>query len=486
MNILKDIFDSTLQREGVEIAADGGIKKGFCRRNETGSTDPYMTLYLPHTDQINQGTIFSLNGDKYLVLKAVTSENDTYKKYQCIKTNNSFKIMYGKNDLVLYDCYMKELADSLNANSDGITVSSKIDFVLPLNDDTKRIAINRRFFCGYYGLAWKVSDVNYKGNLCYLGCERDAVLNTDDTINGIADRWSYDSETDTYTVKITQDTINLLKDETETINVSVSKNGTVLSPQPVIEWTIENGSICSVDNNIITALSVGETTVTGSYKAKEDDICKTDSVKVIVTEETPMPDYDTYTVIAEPTTVSIENTKTANVAVKVLRNGTEIENPTVISSVSDKAVCAYNNGVITALGVGTATITLEYRGGDVLSDKYNSAIINVTVTEYVAPTETYIKVTPVYNADGYYNQNDGNSTKYTASLVNGTGITKKWDITCSSAELTEDVDYSFMIGSKPQYFYVSNLQGNKSGFVTVHVEEKTTKCTLDYVIKLNG
>ena len=230
---------------------------------------------------------------------------------------------------------------------------------------------------------------------------------------------------------------------------------------------------------------VGDEIYQSDY-AKEDDICKTDSVKVIVTEETPMPDYDTYTVIAEPTTVSSENTKTANVAVKVLRNGTEIENPTVISSVSDKAVCAYNNGVITALGVGTATITLEYRGGDVLSDKYNSAIINVTVTEYVAPTETYIKVTPVYNADGYYNQNDGNSTKYTASLVNGTGITKKWDITCSSAELTEEVDYSFMIGSKPQYFYVSNLQGNKSGFVTVHVEEKTTKCTLDYVIKLNG
>lgn len=38
--------------------------------------------------------------------------------------------MYGKNDLVLYDCYMKELADSLNANSDGITVSSKINVML--------------------------------------------------------------------------------------------------------------------------------------------------------------------------------------------------------------------------------------------------------------------------------------------------------------------------------------------------------------------
>ena len=31
-----------------------------------------------------------------------------------------------------------------------------------------------------------------------------------------------------------------------------------------------------------------------------------------------------------------------------------------------------------------------------------------------------------------------------------------------------------------------SLNANKSGFVTVHVEEKTTKCTLDYVIKLNG
>ena len=46
-------------------------------------------------------------------------------------------------------------------------------------------------------------------------------------------------------------------------------------------------------------------------KSKEDDICMADSVKVIVTEETPIPDYDTYTVVAEPTTVSIENTKTA-------------------------------------------------------------------------------------------------------------------------------------------------------------------------------
>lgn len=102
-----------------------------------------------------------------------------------------------------------------------------------------------------------------------MGCERDAVLNTDDTINGIADRWSYDSEADIYTVKITQGTINLLKGETETINVSVSKNGTVLSTQPVIEWTIENASICSVENNVITALNVGETTVTGSYKSFE-------------------------------------------------------------------------------------------------------------------------------------------------------------------------------------------------------------------------
>ena len=70
--------------------------------------------------------------------------------------------------------------------------------------------------------------------------------------------------------------------------------------------------------------------------------------------------------------------------------------------------------------------------------------------------------------------------------MNGAEITKNWNVTCSSDELIKGVDYEFMTGSNSRYFYVSNLKGNKSGFVTVHVEEKTTKCTLDYVVKLNG
>lgn len=83
------------------------------------------------------------------------------------------------------------------------------------------------------------------------------MLNTDDTINGIADRWSYDSEAD---MKITQDTINLRKNQTETINVSISKNGTVQNPYPEGKiGVLEAGSfadILIVNGNPIEDLDV--------------------------------------------------------------------------------------------------------------------------------------------------------------------------------------------------------------------------------------
>ncbi len=56
--------------------------------------------------------------------------------------------------------------------------------------------------------------------------------------------------------------------------------------QPIITWSIADGSICSVDSsNIVTGLKVGTTKITASYKVNDYDSCITDSVMVTIKEK---------------------------------------------------------------------------------------------------------------------------------------------------------------------------------------------------------
>lgn len=291
MNTLENTFLETLNREGKEILINGGTQKVFFRRNEKGETDPYITMYALAESNIEQGNEFILDGSHFLIMKALTKENDVYQKFSCILADETIKWMYAKNDLVIYHAYMIDLADSLSVSKDGIINSGKCQIILPLNDASKRIMINGRFFCGAYCLAWKVTDLNYKNGLCYVYAEREAIQSTDDTTNGIADRWQYEDKPSNYVVVISQDAISVEQNKTSQLNVSVTKDGTLLDPTPTINYTVADSSICSIDeNNVVTGLTVGGTTIKGSYKVDEYDTCNTDSVSVTVTEPVVVAD----------------------------------------------------------------------------------------------------------------------------------------------------------------------------------------------------
>ena len=286
MNILSDVFNQTLEREGMDITIGSATYKGFFRRNEKGNTTPYSSLYASYQANIEQGQVFTVNGSKYLIIKELTSENTTYRKYDCIKCNATIKWMYGKNDLVVYDCYMKDLADSLKSNSSTIVLSSKIEIWLPLNEDSKRIMLNGRFYCGAFVSANVVTELNYLNGLCYLYAERDTVSTNDDTENGIANRWTYDDKPHTYTVAITESAIEIEQDSTQIITATVLIDGTAMTEQPSINWVVSDGSICSVDGtNTVTGLKVGNTKITGSYKVNDYDISVSDSVDVTIKEK---------------------------------------------------------------------------------------------------------------------------------------------------------------------------------------------------------
>jgi len=144
MDILNDIFKDTLEREGVNISIGSMVHKVFFRRNDKGNTNAHSTLHALYSDSINQGEVFSINGCKYLITKELTSENLTYRKYECMKCNATIKCMYGKNDMIIYDCYMKDLADLILSKSNIIVLNSKIEIWLPLNADSVMVTIKEK------------------------------------------------------------------------------------------------------------------------------------------------------------------------------------------------------------------------------------------------------------------------------------------------------------------------------------------------------
>jgi hypothetical protein len=364
MDVLKDIFNETLSRESQPIIIDGVTHSVFFRRNEKGENTAYSTLYAPISDSISCGQQFSINDSKYLITKALTPENDVYRKYQCIKLNEQFKLIYSAGDIVTYDVFMSDLQDSINNNRFGNVSESKAEFILSLNDASKRIFVNQRFFCGSYYMAWIITELNYLNGIVYVYAERSQIVPDDDTENGIANRWQYEHRPDTYIVSIAEDSISVDVGKTVPLTVTVSKNGTVLSETPTIAYSINNTGICSIDSsNIVTGLSKGNARITGSYKVESNDITETDSVDVIVTQPveqvisvSPAYDSNTYYRLKEMRT----NTFTASIT------GVDVPVWTITLNSNGIPSKNYTSVIDTTKGTFTVTNNSMYNGAELV------------------------------------------------------------------------------------------------------------------------
>lgn len=287
MNILNDIFSSTLKNELKTVTYKGESYNCFFRRNDTSNDNAYTTVYFPVDKYLSRGATFSYGLDNYIIIKNLTSENDVYRKVQAIKCNNSFKVIYAKNEIIEYKCFMNDLSNSLNTKGGSITIDSNIQFMLELNSDSKRLKINKRFFCGFKGLAWVIREINYIDGLCYIYCERSPINSDDDIENGIADRWYYSTIIDNYKVTTTSNSYSLTKSETMQIGSKLYKNGEEID-NTLIHWTIADPTICSIANDTITALETGTTTVEGEYKANDSDVCENVSLTIEIIEAKPL------------------------------------------------------------------------------------------------------------------------------------------------------------------------------------------------------
>lgn len=280
---LNDSFTDTMNREGQIIYINNVQHTVFFRRSDKTDSTSYDTLYAFYSDNIKQGAEFTLNGNRWLIMKRIRDENTVYQRYNCVKCNQIVKIIYSKGYIVEYNIYCDEIQRSLDYNSSSITLSSKLNLIMSLNDDSKKIDVNQRFYCGSFHSAWQVDEKQYQDGLLYLYCSRSAVLSDDDTVNGIADRWKYDTKPASYAVYITEDNATINVDKTFTPTISVTKDGTVITT-PVLTWTNSDSTIATVDasTNVISGKSAGTTNLTAYYKPNIDDTCTSDSISITV------------------------------------------------------------------------------------------------------------------------------------------------------------------------------------------------------------
>lgn len=139
-----------------------------------------------------------------------------------------------------------------------------------------------------------------------------------------------------------------------------------------VTWSSSDATIASVNNGLVSAISVGNATITVTT---EDGSYTADCEVTVTPSSTPVVDVTGVTVA--PTTLDLEVGQSSTLTATVLPGNAT--NKAVTWSSSDENVASVVDGVVTAVGVGNATITVAS-----VADPTKTALCAVTVT--VAPT----------------------------------------------------------------------------------------------------
>ena len=122
--------------------------------------------------------------------------------------------------------------------------------------------------------------------------------------------------------------------------------------EPAIIWSTSDDEVATVENGVVTFVGVGEATITAEVGGQKLEC------KVTVTAKQTEPDYE-YSL--SQTEIRVEE-GAENVTLTVNITPDPEEEPAIIWSTSDDEVATVENGVVTFVGAGEATITAEVGG----------------------------------------------------------------------------------------------------------------------------
>lgn len=200
-------------------------------------------------------------------------------------------------------------------------------------------------------------------------------------------------------ITINNSTLNLKKGNTAALTATVSPSN---ATKKTITWSTSNSAVATVSNGTVTAVGAGTATITA----------KTENGKTVTCKVTVTEDVVPTSVSLDKTTASVKKGETVTLTATV--TPTNAVNKTVTWSSSNTSVATVNNGIVTAVKGGTATITAKTSNG-------KTACCTITVIEDILPESVRVTRTDISVEEG-----KSTSVSYVVAPTDATDKSATW------------------------------------------------------------
>ena len=277
-----------------------------------------------------------------------------------------------------------------------------------------------------------------------------------------------------YTLTVIPDVITVPLGKNQNIAYDVRKGGVII-PNAVVRITLENDSIASIDNTVITGLNYGKTKLVATYTADNGKTYQT-SKDIIVADGDPniratgitFPDGD----------LEMPLNGTYDINLTVLPPNGYIESR-IITSSNTNVVTVNNKGTIIAVGEGTAIVSINVNNGVFTKD------INVSVSrEHTVSTVTASPVViTLSTAVKSLNVGDTATINYTISPSNASKSNLKWKSSNTNV-LTVDNNGKVKAIKEGKATITVTTSNNVSDSISIQVNEKGNQISnIDFPMK---
>lgn len=312
---LKNVFDETMQREGITATAySSGLSFDcFFRRLSDGLNQrSTMTMFYAFGSPIHAGSIVEINGKNYICLNCETIENAVYRKSAVVDCNGTIST---QNANVMNLPFYGAGAESAFPSGNNMLsiIDGKAELITEDCSESRKLEINDKF--NAWGRTWLLKNIFVVNGIVTLNVE--VTADTDIVFeHGITFKNINESG---YTIG---DTIEL--------DAHATINGHNTDAQ--LTYTSSNNSVATVDaNGIISIVGAGSFFVT--------IICESYGVSEMTTETTVVEE------VQEVVTLSVSKMEEAylgfdsDCTATIQRNGETVHDITFTASVE----CSFSN-----------------------------------------------------------------------------------------------------------------------------------------------
>ena len=214
-------------------------------------------------------------------------------------------------------------------------------------------------------------------------------------------------------ISLNKTTLSLVEGESDSLTATITPNN---ATDKTITWSSSNSNVATVENGLVTAIGVGSATITATTTNG-----KTASCEVIVSARI----INVESISLNKTTLSLLEGESDSLTATI--SPSNATNKTITWSSSNSNVATINNGLVTAIGVGSATITATTTNGKTASCEVSITAKAVENSAYVRDGDyiyfgeypqtikaSNVTITQTTDSRGYYLGSDG---QYYAKVV---------------------------------------------------------------------